>query len=293
MEGAHQRAHAIGGGILHAVETSDTVCCTKGVIRGGDVVTNLDYTVALLIWRTVMGHTALGGGGVLLRAFMEVWGWFEWCHDVVWADDGKTVMVGWLRWSDLHGGGVAGRLGDRIVFYGDTVYCIRKGFTEIHGGDGWDVLSVYDVPEDGVFDSATLQIMGAFTHQREERRETVAVREAKYKAKMEQYCHTPRRGLDGIRVRGRKRGEGSGGDTRLVKMVVTAVMMVLVASATSEDSGGCAAMAVVVVGSGGDRCGVCGDGYGGRRVELEVRRLEVVEVTMGCGVWGVRCGGGR
>ncbi|GJT60982.1 hypothetical protein Tco_1004515 [Tanacetum coccineum] len=132
-------------------ETSDTVCCTKGVIRGGDVVTNLDYTVALLIWRTVMGHTALGGGGVLLRAFMEVWGWFEWCHDVVWADDGKTVMVGWLRWSDLHGGGVAGRLGDRIVFYGDTVYCIRKGFTEIHGGDGWDVLSVYDVPEDGVF----------------------------------------------------------------------------------------------------------------------------------------------
>ncbi|GJY56699.1 hypothetical protein Tco_0455814 [Tanacetum coccineum] len=86
-------------------ETSDTVCCTKGVIRGGDVVTNLDYTVALLIWRTVMGHTALGGGGVLLRAFMEVWGWFEWCHDVVWADDGKTVMVGWLRWSDLHGGG--------------------------------------------------------------------------------------------------------------------------------------------------------------------------------------------
>ncbi|GKC77228.1 hypothetical protein Tco_1128002 [Tanacetum coccineum] len=61
-------------------------------------------------------------------------------------------------------------------------------------------------------------------------------------------------------------------------MVVTAVMMVLVASATSEDSGGCAAMAVVVVGSGGDRCGVCGDGYGGRRVELEVRRLEVVEL---------------
>ncbi|GJV23989.1 hypothetical protein Tco_1376684, partial [Tanacetum coccineum] len=36
-----------------------------------------------------------------------------------------------------------------------------------------------------------------------ERRETVAVREAKYKTKMEQYCHTPRRGLDGIRVRGR------------------------------------------------------------------------------------------
>ncbi|GKD31572.1 hypothetical protein Tco_1242350 [Tanacetum coccineum] len=53
----------------------------------------------------------------------------------------------------------------------------------------------------------------------------------------------------------------------------------------------CAAMAAVVVGSGGDRGGVGGDSYGGRRVELEVRRLEVVEVTMV--MWGVRCGGGR
>ncbi|GJX01499.1 hypothetical protein Tco_0185412 [Tanacetum coccineum] len=45
-------------------------------------------------------------------------------------------------------------------------------------------------------------------------------------------------------------------------------------------------MAVVVVGSGGDRGGVGGDSYGGRHVELEVWRLEVVEVTMV--MWGVR-----
>ncbi|GJR64751.1 hypothetical protein Tco_0010816 [Tanacetum coccineum] len=55
--------------------------------------------------------------------------------------------------------------------------------------------------------------------------------------------------------------------------------------------GYCATMAVVVVGSGGDHGGVGGDAYGGRRVELEVRRLEVVEVTMV--MWGVRFGGGR
>ncbi|GKF13067.1 hypothetical protein Tco_0050993 [Tanacetum coccineum] len=38
-------------------------------------------------------------------------------------------------------------------------------------------------------------------------------------------------------------------------------------------------MAIMVVGSGGDHGGVGEDGYGGSRVELEVRRLEVVEVV--------------
>ncbi|GKE61828.1 hypothetical protein Tco_1512195 [Tanacetum coccineum] len=48
-------------------------------------------------------------------------------------------------------------------------------------------------------------------------------------------------------------------------------------------------MAVMVVGSGGDRGGIGGDAYGGRCVELEVRRLELVEVTMV--MWGLSLDG--